>query len=142
VSRVFVVHNAVKDQDVVRGDEGAPRSAFSLAPARRLGDLVHVFPPCPAGRAVAYLRDARVLRRATELLSTLGPDDYLLPAGHPALMCWAGATALSFRPTLRVLAWDRAERRYDVVRVAGPAALAGGLQRSTAAVPLPSQPAA
>jgi hypothetical protein len=53
----------------------------------------------------ASLRVFDKLRRVTR-------EDWLIPAGHPSLIAWAGIVMAHHTGTLRMLVWDRNASRY------------------------------
>lgn len=82
---------------------------IDVRPAMEYGDL-EVLVQRPGEPSLAPVPLVQELRHG---LRNFGPDDYLLPTGSPAVI--AAAAAIAARQsggTLRVLLWDRHEKRY------------------------------
>lgn len=50
-------------------------------------------------------------------LARVTRDDWIIPAGHPTLIAWAGIVMAERTGTLRMLAWDRNTARYLPVEI-------------------------
>ena len=106
MNRVFLMRDPLRRN----AETGAWERMIDLAPAREYGELVFLLPP---GRTpVATPGLVRVLR---ERLAGFSDDDYLLPIGDPLLIALAAALAADANDgRLRLLTWDKHERRYLV----------------------------
>lgn len=118
MSRVFVVQNHV------RFDGATQRllPKYDISSAAKYGEIVYVLPP----RASVACPD-EVIATIAKSLADFGPDDYLLPIGHPCFIGWATAIAasrLSRAPSgyptlpLRTLIWVNGA--YSVISVSLP----------------------
>lgn len=104
--RVFVVNEPLKFED----GQGWVRH-LNLRPARDHGELVFLL---AAGQLPDDPRPSiDALRRG---LADITPEDYLLLIGDPRAIAWAAAIAADLTDgRLRLLHWQRDQRRYDPV---------------------------
>lgn len=60
---------------------------------------------------------SKTLATMKKRLDGLGADDYVLAAGHPALIAFAGALQYAKHGVIRVLHWDRRRELYSLAEV-------------------------
>jgi len=79
----------------------------NFLPAEKYGELVSVVQGhvSPTGLK-------RFQREMQEKLRGITSEDYLLPAGHPALIILAGAIMANRTGWVRVLTWDNITQQY------------------------------
>jgi hypothetical protein len=95
MSRVFIIHDLGK---------------LNFLPAEQFGKLV----PCVEGH-ISPTAVPRAIRRLQKALETITVNDYLVAAGHPALIAAAGAFQVEETGVLRILCWDNQTQRYSLV---------------------------
>ena len=89
------------------------RSKFNLTPAAEYGEINVLV---PAG--MTLFSTVPAVRLIREKLRGFTDDDYLLPVGDPSIMMIAGAIAAEHNGgRLKVLRWDRDQRRYIPINV-------------------------
>jgi hypothetical protein len=82
---------------------------FDIDPAREFGEVI--LPPESQSRS-----PIERVNRLRDLLADFKPGDYLLPLGDPGLIATAALIAgQKSGQRLRILVWDRYERRYNEV---------------------------
>lgn len=83
-----------------------------LAPAKEFGDIVVMLAP------EAYRSLAPSVAAMRDQLKTFDPDnDYLLCAGHPALLAAMAGIVARKHNAMRMLVWDNRIGRYEAVEV-------------------------
>lgn len=108
MSKVFVSHEPFE-----RTEDGGFRSKFNLAPAAEYGEINILI---PAG--MSLISTVPTVKTIREKLRGFTDDDYLLPVGDPSIMMIAGAIAAEFNGgRIKVLRWDRFEKRYLPIQV-------------------------
>ena len=80
---------------------------FNFLPAEEFGEVT----ACLTSR-VSYYAMTRAFSQLHHALRNLGPDDWLVPTGHPALIAYAGYVMAMRTGKLRVLVWDNQTRKY------------------------------
>jgi hypothetical protein len=93
--RVFIVHDLGK---------------LNFLPAEAYGKLV----PCVQGH-VSPTSVSRAIQRLQRMLDGITVDDYIVAAGHPALIAAAGAFQVDATGVLKILCWDNQTQRYALV---------------------------
>lgn len=84
----------------------------NFLPAQEFGKVKVLLPP----GNIAF-SSGPTMRRLNSALAKYGEEDYLLMAGDPAAIAMAGAVACDRnRGRMKLLKWDRQERRYYVVQ--------------------------
>lgn len=107
-AQVWVVHEPTE-----RTETGGVRSKFNLTPAAEYGDINILV---QAG--MSLFSTVPTIKSMREKLRDFSDNDYLLPVGDPALMMAAGAIAAEFNHgRIKVLRWDREQRRYIMIQV-------------------------
>jgi hypothetical protein len=107
--RVFVVNEPMYFA------EGEWRRVLNLGPARDYGELVHVLPAGVLPDDITF-----VVRTIRERMADFGPSDYLMLIGDPRASAVASAVAAkACNGCLRLLHWQRRQRRYDLVEISG-----------------------
>ena len=103
--RVFVAN------EPLRKEYGTGRwiRYLDLKPAESFGDLVFLLDGRPDPDAKSMIPALR------KKLNSLTPQDYLVLAGSPALVAWTVVVAFEVCPQVRLLDWDKAARKYNVL---------------------------
>jgi len=107
--RVFVVQQPVK----LIGGEWKP--IFDIRPAQSFGRFVFVL-----AKPGNIYRDAlpKVLDHMKNVLHDFGDEDFILPTGEPVAIAAAALIAGGQNEgRIKVLKWNRAERRYEVIQI-------------------------
>lgn len=94
-------------------DNGQRRMKFDIRPATAFGDIVFLNPDGPIGYAAGPL-----LANMRERLADFDPaEDFILPAGDPAIMVATGFLLRSMGwEWFRLLKWDHKSRTYTAIR--------------------------
>lgn len=80
---------------------------FNFLPAEDYGEVV----ACLTAR-VSYYAMNRAFTQLHHALRNLGPDDWIVPTGHPALIAYAGYVMAKRTGRLRMLVWDNQTKKY------------------------------
>jgi len=107
VNKVFVVHHQKRFDE----KKGVLVETHDLTPASEYGKLVYLLPhhasPLSPDKWIPVLQSG---------LTSYTRDDYLLLVGNPSLIAWAAALAADeSEGYLKLLQWEREEKRYQVV---------------------------
>jgi hypothetical protein len=78
---------------------------FNFVPAEPYGELIS----CIDGR-VSHVGMQKAFFRKS--LSRISADDWLIPAGHPALIAYAGHCMALRAGVIRILSWDGQTQTY------------------------------
>lgn len=89
---------------VVQVDPEMPKN---LSSAKEFGELVFCLER-PIKLSDIDLAESHLLNK----MDSIGPNDWILPIGAPALIAIAGAIMMAKTNTVRVLAWDRKNQSY------------------------------
>ena len=90
--RVFIIHDLGK---------------LNFLPAEEYGRVI----PCIQGH-VSPTSVSKTIQRLQKALEDITVDDYLVAAGHPALIAAAGAIQVDATGVLKMLCWDNQAKRY------------------------------
>lgn len=94
-AKVYIVHDLGK---------------LNFDPAGDFGELVI----CVSGH-VSATHLPRAMERLQSKLASIKPEDYIVAAGHPALIAMAGALQVDETGTLKMLCWDNQSNAYAPV---------------------------
>lgn len=96
-AKVYIIHDLGK---------------LNFDPAAEFGELVM----CVTGHVNAN-QLPRAIERLHAKLSKITPNDYIVAAGHPALIAIAGAYQVNETGYLKMLCWDNQNNVYAPVEV-------------------------
>jgi hypothetical protein len=85
---------------------------LNFEPAAEFGELVI----CVTGH-VNPSQLPRAIQRLQAKLAKVKPEDYVVAAGHPALIAMAGALQVEETGSLKMLCWDNQSNAYAPVEV-------------------------
>lgn len=80
---------------------------INFLPAEDYGELVPVI-----NGYVNHTQLKRTMGRMQDVLRDITSEDWLVPAGHPALIALAGHIMADRTGVIRILAWDNMTERY------------------------------
>jgi len=80
---------------------------INFLPAEEYGELVPII-----NGYVNHTQLKRSMARMQDMMREITRDDWLVPAGHPALIALAGHLMADRTGTIRLLAWDNMTERY------------------------------
>lgn len=80
---------------------------INFVPAEEYGELVPVI-----DRPVNHTQLKRSMARMQDVLRDITAQDWIVPAGHPALIALAGYLMADRTGYIRILAWDNMSGRY------------------------------
>jgi len=83
-----------------------------LRPAEAYGELVVMLPPNVTGALMSPLVDA-----LKDRLKDFTEEDYLVAIGEPSLIAAASGIILRKQKLMKLLRWNKREKRYAVVEV-------------------------
>lgn len=89
-----------------------PHSPKNFLPAEEYGELIVLF-----NHHISMLHISRCLAQLRDKLREAGPEDWLIPVGHPALILVAGHVWFDITSQLNVLVWDQQSARYVPLRM-------------------------
>lgn len=110
MSKVYVPNIPTRYDPITEGRV----SAINLEPATKFGELVQLV---PSDTDLSNDGISNALDLLGETLKDYGPDDFVLSAGDPILIAAAICYASDAAGDVKVLRWDRNNRRYQLLEV-------------------------
>lgn len=80
---------------------------INFLPAEQFGELIPVI-----NGYVNHTQLKRSMARMQDVMRDITKDDWLVPAGHPALIALAGHIMADRTGYIRILSWDNMQSQY------------------------------